>query len=677
MDILSNNNILKKIELLAPAKNTETGIAAINSGADAVYISAEQFGARENAGNSINDIAKLVSYAHKFYARVYVTLNTILFDDELNQALLLIKNLYEAGVDALIIQDVGLLELDLPPIPLFASTQMNMDTIEKVLFLEKTGFQRVILPRELTLREIKEIRAKTKIDLECFVHGALCVSESGRCYLSYAIGKRSGNRGRCAQPCRRKYHLRDTSGKILVKNKYLLSLHDLNRSEYLDELIDAGITSFKIEGRLKDLAYVVNIIGFYRMKLDKILENKKMLKSSSGKTFFNFTPEPYKTFNRSYTDYGLCGKKGDLASINTPKSTGEQIGTVKGIDKNFFIISSGRALENGDGICFFDSAKNLKGTTINKVQNNLIYPDKMNYIEKGTIIYRNLDRLFIKQLEKIPCHRRISISLNFNMRSDGFNLEALDEDENKADYSILCEKKIAENKSFTLETIEKQLLKLGETIFTCKKVNINLDKMYFIPVSILNNLRRGVINNLMELRNKNFPLKTAEIIKNTIPYPLKTINYLGNVLNKKAENFYARHNASVIEPAAESGLDMNGRMVMISKYCIRQELGLCVRQIYKCRGRSCTCPHAILFIYGTRKGHPYRFIIGLVAHPNTEESILNSCSKLSLKIPFPRASFISFILHVRTSSISLLLKIISSSYMEKNVWTSSVSKEFE
>ncbi|MBI5416402.1 U32 family peptidase [Candidatus Poribacteria bacterium] len=503
-----------KIELLAPAKNLEIGIAAINSGADAVYISPEKFGARENAGNSIHDIAKLVSYAHKFYVRVYAALNTIFHDKELKEVERLINQLYEIGVDALIIQDVGLLELDLPDIPFFASTQMNNDTSLKVRFLEQIGFKRAILARELTLSEIKDIHTKTTIELECFIHGALCVSYSGQCYLSYAIGGRSGNRGNCAQPCRRQYSLCDSNKKTIIKNRYLLSLRDLNRSNYLKELINAGITSFKIEGRLKDMAYVTNIVSYYRIKLDEILDDKNFIKSSSGKTEFNFVPNPYKTFNRGYTDYGLVEVKNKLANLNTPKSIGEQIGTVIGVNKDSFAISQSNDLHNGDGLCFFDSDKNLRGTIINQIQNNIIYPDKIHYIKKNTVIYRNYDRVFIKQIEQSSTKRHIIINLTLSESADGFRLEAQDEDGNIADFSISIKKKIAEKKESVYESIRKQLLKLGDTIFICSKLDIHL-------------------------------------------------------------------NVKKIEPAAESGLDMNGKLVMITKYCIKRELNLCEKDLLK------------------------------------------------------------------------------------------------
>ncbi|HQP91935.1 MAG TPA: U32 family peptidase, partial [Candidatus Omnitrophota bacterium] len=530
-----------QIELLSPAKNAEIGIAAINCGADSVYIAAEKFGAREDAGNSLQQIEKLIDHAHKYYARVYIALNTILRNDELEEALKLINSVYSLGADGLIIQDLGLLELSLPPIPLIASTQMFNESVEKVLFFQNIGFKRVILPRELTLNQIKEIRSKTTIELECFIHGSLCVSYGGQCYLSYAIGGRSANRGACAQPCRQTYSLIDEDGKILAKNKHLLSLKNLDRSAHLKNLIDAGVTSFKIEGRLKDLAYVTNITSFYRKKLDGLIENKKIPKSSSGKTIFDFIPDPNKTFNRGYTDFCLEGKKNKIASLHTPKSLGERIGTVKKIAGDHFILEQENDLKNGDGICFFDHSQVLRGTLINKAQNAKIYPDKMYYLEKGTEIYRNYDKAFVKILEKSPCRRRIDVTFRLEDSEDGLNLGVRDEDGNTGAFSIKVNKVKAEKKELAETSIKSQLSKLNDTIFDCKKIIVKCSDVYFVPFSILNQLRRGTVADLLVEREKNRPKEEGRLLKNDIPYPAKNITYLGNCLNSKTEEFYKRH----------------------------------------------------------------------------------------------------------------------------------------
>lgn len=565
----------RTIELLAPAKNTEIGIAAINCGADAVYIAGEKFGAREDAWNTLSDIQKLITHAHKYYARVYIALNTILRDNELNKALETINNIYSIGADGLIIQDVGLLELGLPPIPIIASTQMNNDFLEKILFLQNIGFKRVILPREFTLDQIKAIKAKTSIELECFVHGSLCVSYSGQCYLSYALGGRSANRGACAQPCRHSYSLFDETGKILAKNKHLLSLKDLNRSDHLKALIHAGVTSFKIEGRLKDISYVANITSFYRKKIDELIDNEKLFKSSSGQTAVDFSPNPFKTFNRGYTDYGLCGKKEEMASLHTPKSLGEKIGTIAEIGNNYFTLSSKHDLKKSDGICFFDYDQTLTGTLINKVQDEKIYPDKMFHLREKNLIYRNHDSAFVKILEKSPCRRKIDISFSLEEYLDGFRLDALDEDGNTGTFSYPMKKTKAEKKALAESAIKNQLQKLNDTIFACGHITVNLKNMYFVPLSILNGLRRGVIENLLRTREENRPKATSNILINNIPAPLKNITYLENCLNEKAQAFYEHHGAKVTELAAENGIDMSGRRVMITKYCIKKELGLC------------------------------------------------------------------------------------------------------
>jgi putative protease len=566
---------MTRIELTAPAKDAETGMTAIDCGADAVYIGPRSFGAREGAGNSTKDVARLAAYAHRYYARVYATLNTILRDEELPEALQLARELYEAGVDGLIVQDVGLLELELPPLPLIASTQMHNNTPEKALFWEQVGFQRVILARELTLAEIREIRRKTTIELECFVHGALCVSQSGQCYMSYAIGGRSGNRGACAQPCRRPYSLRDSRGRTLQHKRYLLSLKDLNLSEHLAALLEAGVTAFKIEGRLKDRSYVANIVGFYREKLDSLLDGRRFAKSSSGSVALHFSPDPYKTFNRGYTDYGITSHRQEMASMDTPKSMGERIGTVARVGKEYFTLDTEHTLHSGDGLCFFDEAHSLSGTVVNRVHGGKVYPDKMAQITEGTVVFRNHDHLFVRQLESDPAERRVRPQLTLRECPEGLTLSAVDEDGIRAAFSSPVVKKAAEKPDLARATMERQLSKLGHTEFACESVAIELPVPYFVPVSFLNGLRREAIRRLVEERERNRPRPTGAAITNEVPYPEKALAYTGNVLNRKAEAFYRRHGVTSIEAAAESGLDMNGRVVMRTKHCLKEELGLC------------------------------------------------------------------------------------------------------
>jgi collagenase-like PrtC family protease len=566
---------MKTIELLSPAKDAETAIAAIKCGADAVYIGAPSFGARFEAANTIEQIRTAVEYAHPFYVKVYVTLNTLLFDNELSEAEKIISELYKIGIDGLIIQDVGLLELDLPPIPLIASTQMNNSTIEKIKFLEDIGFTRAILARELTLNQIRQIRKGTSIELECFIHGSLCVGVSGQCYLSYCIGGRSANRGRCAQPCRRIYSLKDSRGKTILENRYLLSLKDLNLSDYVEKLIDAGITAFKIEGRLKDIPYVANTTAFYRENIDAVLQKKNLCRSSSGISRLNFKPDLNKTFNRGFTDYGISGQRDTLSSINSPKSIGEFIGKVTEVEKSSFSIDSDAALHNADGMCFYDKNNNLTGTVINKVEGRKIWPQKMNDLRRGLQIYRNYDHQFSQVLEKNPAERKIPVSIDLSETDKGFNLTGTDEDGNKAVFEMEEPKQPAIKKGKAEETIKEQLAKLGNTIFDCSDIKLELKGDYFFKVSSLNAARRGLIEKLIEQREINRPQKSVSIINNSTPYPQKHLTYLGNCLNKKTIDFYHRHGVESIEPAAETGLDMNGKLVMTTKYCLRYELGLC------------------------------------------------------------------------------------------------------
>ena len=454
---------MKRIELLSPAKDLETGIAAINCGADAVYLGAAHFGAREAAGNPITDVERLIKYAHKYWVRVYVVVNTSLYDEELDEAQHLINQVAQAGADALIIQDAGLLELDLPPIPLFASTQMHNHTPERVSFLEQVGFQRAILARELSLTQIREIRAKTSIELETFIHGALCVSYSGQCYLSYAIGGRSGNRGQCAQPCRRAYKLVGPEGQVISKRRYLLSLHDLNLSASLDELVDAGVCSFKIEGRLKDKTYVMNVVAHYRKLLDAVLNDRAMRPTASGMIALDFEPDPNKTFNRGYSPYFLHDRGADIAANDTPKSTGEPLGAVVSVDRSSFMLEPGSPpLHPGDGICFLDANHDeLTGTTINRVDGRSIFPENMENLKPGVPVFRNHDHAFIDRLIKSQSTRKIRVGLWLAAVTNGLCLTAIDEDGIQASVTQEIDLQPALQALKAQETMLRQLQKLG------------------------------------------------------------------------------------------------------------------------------------------------------------------------------------------------------------------------
>ncbi|MBF0573606.1 MAG: U32 family peptidase, partial [Desulfamplus sp.] len=421
------------LELLAPAGNEELGKAAIDHGADAVYIGAPRFSARANAGNSVKDISKLIDYAHLFNARVYIALNTILADSEIEAALNIVSEVYEAGADGLIIQDMALLQAEFPPIPLIASTQMHNTTPEKVKFLQDVGFSRVILARELNLNEISAIRSKTDVELECFVHGALCVSYSGQCYLSQASFNRSGNRGVCAQPCRLKYTLKDGKGRDVIANKHLLSLKDLNLIDHIKDLAQSGITSFKIEGRYKDIAYVKNVVAAYRQAIDSFIQSdKRYRKQSSGEIHFKFVPDIKKTFNRGYTRYFLFDSKEieHQAALDTPKSIGADVGKIIRIEKKsgcFWI--KGKTLHNGDGMCFVSNTGVLKGFRVERIdENGCIVPNDMSDLAVGVKLFRNHDHQFLKLMDKSSADRKIGVSMVFEQRDKDINLTITDED---------------------------------------------------------------------------------------------------------------------------------------------------------------------------------------------------------------------------------------------------------
>ena len=419
---------MKRLELLAPAKDRDTAICAINHGADAVYIGCEQFGARQNAGNTLADIEKLINYAHRYHVRIYITINTVLFDNELKTVQNLIYQLYNMGVDAIIIQDMALVNIDLPPIAIHASTQMNNIAIEKIKFYKQLGINRVILARELPLKTIQHIANTVDIDIECFVHGSLCVCYSGQCYLSYFLGNRSANRGACAQPCRLPYNLYDADEHLIAKEKHLLSLKDMCRINSLKDLIEAGVSSFKIEGRLKDKTYVANIVSAYRQELDNILEQQPWYKKSSlGKVRFDFTPDVEKTFNRGYTSYFLHDKREMIAQINTPKSMGKYLGKVSQTTTKAFRIDTDKKLLNGDGLCWFDQNNVLQGTNISGLEENWVPTNNKKAPTIGTKIYLNFDKHFFEQLKKEQTKRKIGVDICLLFENNNFKIRLTDE----------------------------------------------------------------------------------------------------------------------------------------------------------------------------------------------------------------------------------------------------------
>jgi 23S rRNA 5-hydroxycytidine C2501 synthase len=575
--IMKIKNMPVALELLSPAGNAAIGMAAIDHGADAVYIGAPDFSARADAGNPVEDIVGLIGYAHCFAVRVYVALNTILTDAEIPEALELIHRIHAAGADGLIIQDVGLLECDLPPIPLIASTQMHNAAPEKVKFLESVGFSRVILARELSLSEIKAIREATSIDLEFFVHGALCVSFSGQCSMSQAAFGRSGNRGGCSQPCRHVYSLMDGDGKTIIKNKHLLSLKDLNLSGMIPDLVNAGITSFKIEGRYKDAGYVKNITAAYRREIDRFLaENPGYRRAGSGKTTLEFEPDIEKTFNRGYTRHFISGRNEKTGAIDTPKSLGKAIGTVTAVERDFFRMK-GDPVSNGDGLCFFSSSGVLSGFRVNRVVDGRIYPNTMKELTKGLQLYRNHDHEFCKALDSVPAVRKIAISLRFEQTENGISLTAADEDGNQASADADIAYQAPRRPEMIINQITEQLSSTGNTIYKVREMSIHPDQPGFLPLSVLNRLRREALDRLTETRLKRYAPKPLPFTPNTVPYPEKTVDYRANVLNRHARQFYARHGATVAEPALEGGGNPSGKIVMTTRYCLLHQFDACPR----------------------------------------------------------------------------------------------------
>jgi len=567
----------KKIEILAPAKNLIQGIAAINSGADAVYIGAPQFGARSNATNSIEDVAELVKYAHLFNAQVFVVINTILYDNELETCCKMIWELYEIKVDALIIQDMSILEMDLPPIVLHASTQSNNRDADKIKFLKDAGIKRVVLARELNLHQIKEISDTADVELEFFVTGALCVSFSGNCYMSVANGERSANRGSCAQNCRLPYNLIDGNGETLIKNSHLLSIKDLDVSDQIPNLIEAGICSFKIEGRLKDVVYVKNNVSYLRQKLDSFLEgNEKYTKASSGKCTFTFDSSLNRTFNRGYTDYFVNERHQSIGSWESPKSKGQYIGKLIRTVGNSYEIENGNLLNNGDGLCYINDDNEAEGIYVNRAENGFVYPNVLKEIKDGTFIYRNNDAAFIKIVEREDSAiRKISTKLLLTETKNGFELTAIDEDGNISSVNLEHPKELTKNNESIEENFKINLAKTGFTPFTADEITIQFTGNWFLPISKINEMRRLVFEKLTEIRLENYHVEEQPIVKTSHPYPETKLDFMYNVSNKLARKFYERHGVTEIEKAFELQWDPGKSRVMTTKYCIKYELEKC------------------------------------------------------------------------------------------------------
>lgn len=573
----------RSIELLAPAKNLEYGIAAIDHGADAVYIGAERFGARSAAGNSVDDIRKLCDYAHIFHAKVYVTVNTIVFDNELEDTERLINELYEAGADAILVQDMGLLRMPLPPIELHASTQTDNRTPEKVAWLRDQGFSRVVLARELSRAAIRRIHDSVPdVQLEVFVHGALCVSYSGLCYASQYCFGRSANRGECAQFCRLKFDLEDVDGNVLMRDRHLLSLKDMCRYDELEDLLQVGVTSLKIEGRLKDLTYVKNVTAAYSRRLDEIISHDPQTyrRVSLGRCEYTFEPNLNKSFNRGFTDYFFNGRKSDIASFDTPKSRGEYVGKVKEIRGTSFNVAGTAAFANGDGLCFINDRHELEGFRVNRAEGNRIFPLKLPAgLRPGTPLYRNSDQAFEKLLSRQSSVRKIAVSMTLAEEEDGVRLSMTAEDGTSISVRTAFGKQEAQKPQH--ENIIRQLTKLGNTPFVCNDFEFSpTDFNLFIPSGMLADMRREAAEKLVAKlqesgRTKNErKAKTAPEGSNDYP---KGFKYLYNVSNKKARQFYVENGICDISDAFELKTPDN-ELLMQCKHCIRNSLGRCLKR---------------------------------------------------------------------------------------------------
>jgi putative protease len=582
------------LELLAPAKSAAIGREAILHGADAVYIGGPSFGARDKAGNAIADIAGLVQFAHRFRAKIYVTLNTILHDSELSAARKLAHDCYDAGVDALIVQDMGLLTLDLPPIDLHASTQCDIRTPEKAKFLADVGFSQLVLARELTLDEIAKVRAAVPADtvIEHFIHGALCVAYSGQCYISHAHTGRSANRGDCSQACRLPYTLQDAQGRVVAFEKHLLSVKDNNQSANLSALIAAGVRSFKIEGRYKDAPYVKNITGHYRQLLDAILEERSDLRAaSSGKTRLYFTPDPDKTFHRGATDYFARGRKSDIGAFDTPTFVGLPLGTVSKIGPDWFEIETHETLANGDGLNYL-CKRETKGIRANVVKEMgvkqagstwRVWPNEkiseLSDLSVGLALNRNSDHAWEQALAKKSAERKIAVNAVFAETANGFALVLTDEDGITARTETTFDKQPAQQPAEAEGNLREQLARLGNTDFELGELRVEWTQPWFVPSSVLNKLRRDAVEQLDAARLASYvrlPRKAA--IEPPAQYPEESLSYLANVYNTAAQAFYTKHGVKLIEAAYEAHEEAGEVSLMITRHCIRYSLSLCPKQ---------------------------------------------------------------------------------------------------
>ncbi|ASF17150.1 MULTISPECIES: peptidase U32 family protein [Shewanella] len=583
------SHVNNRLELLAPAKNADYGIEAIRHGADAVYIGGPAFGARATAGNSVEDIARLCAFAHKYHAQVFVALNTILMDDELETAEKLIWDVYNAGADALIVQDMGVLQLNLPPIALHASTQMDNRNPEKVAFLEQVGFSQVVLARELGLSQIREVAAHTNMQIEFFIHGALCVAYSGLCNLSHAFSNRSANRGECSQMCRLPGNLKTRQGDVLAQNEHLLSLKDNNQTDNLEALIDAGVRSFKIEGRLKDLSYVKNVTAHYRQKLDAIMARRpEFVASSHGRTEHTFTPDPEKTFNRGSTDYFVHERSQGIKDFRSPKYIGQDVGKVVALGKDFIQVSSTHEFNNGDGLAYFppnyamakQSDDKLQGLRVNRAEGHKLHVLQVpRDLRVGMTLYRNHNQAFEALLAKESAKRIIGVDMRLTDTATGVALTLTDIYGLSATVELEVEKTPATDAEKTLQTIRTQLSKLGSTDFTARQISIETAQPWFLPASTLNGLRRDAVAALELARVEGYQRPKPWKYNQDAVYPFKHLSYLGNVANEKAKDFYQRHGVIEIQDTYEKNGVTEDVPLMVTKHCLRFNFNLCPKEV--------------------------------------------------------------------------------------------------
>ena len=612
-----------QIELLSPARDAAIGIEAVNHGADAVYIGGPAFGARAGAGNDIRELERLITHAHRFHSRVFITLNTILRDDELEGARQMAWQVYNAGADALIVQDMGLLELDLPPIQLHASTQTDIRTPEKARFLQDCGLSQIVLARELTVQQIAAVRAATDLSrcaIEFFIHGALCVAYSGQCFISHAQTGRSANRGDCSQACRLPYQVTDAQGRIVAHDKHVLSMKDNNQSDNLRALIDAGVRSFKIEGRYKDMGYVKNITAHYRTLLDEILDEREasgdpLARASSGRTTFTFAPDPLQNFNREFTDYFVNGRKEDIGAFDTPKNPGQAIGWVTKLGPNFVeleVSDPTTVLHNGDGLCYYDLHKELVGLQINRAEpvsprggrHWRVFPkdpmEGFKDLRKGTEVNRNRDMDWVRGLEKKSSDRRIALWAQFAEIEGGFALTLTDEDGFTGSAQVAQPHEAAQDAAKAQASLREQLGRFGASIFAVHDITLQLSQPWFVPASSLNALRRDALAQLEAARTQGLErLPRATPVEPPAPYPEDTLSYLANVFNHKARDFYARHGVKVIAAAYESHEEEGEVSLMITKHCVRYSMSLCPKQAKGVTG-----------VQGTIRADPLQLING-------------------------------------------------------------------